>query len=115
VLAGAAFAVASVGAVLAYIDLASPLRAPLTLFFLLVAPAAAVALALRGVEPLGRAVASLSAGIAVDLLVAQAMLALHIWSARGGVVAVAGISLFFLLLTWVRQRYGGRTARTRTL
>ncbi|WP_434588250.1 hypothetical protein [Streptomyces sp. A5-4] len=113
VLAGAALAVSVVGAVLALTDLASPLRAPFTLFFLVVAPAAAVAAGLRGLEPLGRGVAAVAGAIAIDLLVAQAMLAMHIWSIRGGVAAVAGISALLFLLTLVR-RPGGRKARRQT-
>ncbi|MDJ0464564.1 hypothetical protein [Streptomyces sp. H27-C3] len=110
VLAGAALAVSVVGAVLALTDLASPLRAPFTLFFLVVTPTAAVAAGLRGLEPLGRAVAAVAGAIAIDLLVAQAMLAMHIWSIRGGVAAIAGISALLFLLTLVR-RPGDRTAR----
>ncbi|WP_345035090.1 hypothetical protein [Streptomyces sannanensis] len=110
-LAGAAVSVSAVGAVLALTDLASPLRAPFVLFFLLAAPASALAFGLRGLEPLGRLVASLAGAVAIDLLIAQAMLAMHIWSVRGGIAAVAGTSaLLFLLLALVRLREG-RTAR----
>ncbi|WP_338120087.1 hypothetical protein [Streptomyces sporangiiformans] len=111
-LAGAAAAIAGVGAVLALIDVNSPLRAPFTLFFLLAAPGTAVAAALRGLEPFGRTVASLAAAIAVNLLVAQGMLAVHRWSVRGGIVAVAALSSLILLLVLVR-RLRGRTARRR--
>lgn len=111
-LAGAAAAIAGVGAVLAFADIDSPLRAPFTLFFLLAAPGAAVATALRGLEPFGRIVASLSAAVAVNLLVAQGMLAVHQWSARGGIAAVAALSSLILLLVLVR-RLRGRTVRRR--
>lgn len=117
VLAGAALAVSAVGAVLALADLASPLRAPFTLFFLIVAPACAVAAGLRGLEPLGRLVASAAGAVALNLLVAQAMLATHVWSIRGGVVAIAGISALLFLLALVRvrvRRPGGPTARRQT-
>ncbi|HET6860411.1 MAG TPA: hypothetical protein VFH94_25360 [Streptomyces sp.] len=110
VLAGAALAVSVVGAVLALTDLASPLRAPFTVFFLVMAPAAAVAAGLRGLEPLGRVVAAVAGAVAIDLLVAQAMLAMHIWSIRGGIAAVAAISALLFLLTLVR-RPRGRTPR----
>ncbi|MFE9683397.1 hypothetical protein [Streptomyces sp. NPDC006285] len=111
-LAGAATTIAGVGAVLALVDVDSPLRAPFTLFFLLAAPAAAVTAALRGLEPFGRLVASVSAAVAVNLLVAQGMLAVHRWSAPGGIAAVAALSSLILLLVLVR-RLRGRTVRRR--
>ncbi|MEW2574499.1 hypothetical protein [Streptomyces sp. NPDC047070] len=111
-LAGAATTIAGVGAVLALADIDSPLRAPLTLFFLLAAPAATVAIALRNLEPVGRVLASLSAAVAVNLLVAQGMLAVHRWSVPGGIAAVAALSSLILLLVLVR-RLRGRTARRR--
>lgn len=111
-LAGAATAIAGVGAVLALVDVDSPLRAPFTLFFLLAAPGAAVAAALRDLEPFGRTVASLSAAVVVNLLVAQGMLAVHKWSVPGGIAAVAALSSLILLLVLVR-RLRGRTERGR--
>ncbi|MFP3990277.1 hypothetical protein U9R90_22970 [Streptomyces sp. E11-3] len=113
-LAGAACAVGAVGGVLAFADIDASLRGPFALFFLLAAPASAVALALRGLEPWGRLVASSAAAVAVNILVAQAMLALRLWSIRGGITAVAGISLLILLLALVRRPRGDRTARRRT-
>ncbi|MEU5346667.1 MULTISPECIES: hypothetical protein [unclassified Streptomyces] len=111
-LAGAAVAIAGVGAVLALTDVDSPLRAPFALFFLLAAPGTAVGIALRGMEPFGRTVASLSAAVALNLLVAQGMLAVHRWSVRGGIAAVAALSSLILLLVLVR-RFRGRTVRRR--
>lgn len=111
-LAGAAAAIAGVGAVLALTDVDSPLRAPFTLFFLLAAPGTAVAAALRGLEPFGRIVASLSAAVAVNILVAQGMLAVHRWSVRGGIAVVAALSSLMLLLVLVR-RLRGRTVSRR--
>ncbi|MEU9184493.1 hypothetical protein AB0D14_07990 [Streptomyces sp. NPDC048484] len=111
-LAGAATTIAGIGAVLALVDVDSPLRAPFTLFFLLAAPGTAVAAALRGLEPFGRVLASLSAAVAVNLLVAQGMLAVHRWSAPGGIAAVAALSSLILLLVLVR-RLRGRTVRRR--
>ncbi|MEU8891794.1 hypothetical protein [Streptomyces sp. NPDC048442] len=108
--AGAALAVAAAGAFLAFTDMSSPLRAPFTVVFMVVAPGAAVAMWLRALDPLGRTVASAAAALALNLLVAQAMLAMHLWSFRGGIAAVAGISALLFLLTLVRRR-GGRTAR----
>jgi hypothetical protein len=107
-LAGAATAVAAAGALLVLIDSGSPLRAPCTLFFLLAAPAGAIAAARRGPDPLGRAVTALAGAIVVDLLVAQGMLAAHRWSAGGGVVVVTGFSLLVLLVALLRGRVRGR-------
>ncbi len=112
-LAGAAVAVAAAGALLALTGTASPLRGPLVLFFLLAAPGAAIGAGLRGLAPLGRVVTSLAGAVAVDLLVAQALLALHLWSVRGGIVAVTAVSSLVLLLVSVR-RLRGRTERRRT-
>ncbi|WP_201304860.1 hypothetical protein [Streptomyces sp. GS7] len=102
--AGAAFGTAATGAVLSIGDIGSPLRAPFTLFFLLMAPAAAIAAALGRMDPLGRAVVAGAGALAVDLLVAQTMLALHVWSVRGGVLAVAALSGAGLLLSAIRRR-----------
>ncbi|MFD6432120.1 hypothetical protein ACFWFC_05190 [Streptomyces venezuelae] len=111
--AGAAVAVGAVGAVLALVDLSSPLRGPFTLFFLLAAPGAAIGAALRALTPWGRAVVCVSGALAVNLLVAQGMLALHMWSVRGGVVAVAALSSLVLLLT-AGRRLRRRAAQRRS-
>lgn len=112
-LAGVAVAVAGVGAVLALADVDASLRGPFTLFFLLAAPGAAIGAALRGLDPFARTVVSVAGAIAVDLLVAQGMLAVHRWSVRGGIVAVAAISSLVLLLV-VARRLRARAARRRT-
>lgn len=109
-LAGAATAVGGTGAFLALTDSGSPLRGPLTLFFLLAAPAAAFAAGLTGLAAFGRVLTSLAGAVVLDMLVAQGMLAVHRWSVRGGIVAVAVISSLALLLVSVR-RSRGRTAR----
>lgn len=109
-LAGAATAVAGGGALLALADADSPLRAPLTLFFLLAAPAAAIAAALRGLDPFGRLLAAVAGSVVLNMLVAQGMLATHRWSVRGGIVAVTALSALILVLVSVR-RLRGRTAR----
>ncbi|MEU2055436.1 hypothetical protein [Streptomyces bungoensis] len=107
-LAGAATAVGAVGATLALTDSGSPLRGPFALFFLLAAPAAAIAAALGGLDPYGRVLTALAGAVVVDMLVAQGMLALHRWSVRGGVVAVAGISLLLLLSVLVAGKSRSR-------
>lgn len=112
-LAGMAVVVGAVGAMLALTDIDSPLRAPFTLFFLLAAPGFAIGAALKGLEPWGRIVASVSGAVAVNLLVTQAMLALHMWSVRGGVVALTVIGSLTYLLVQVR-RLRRRTPTRRT-
>ncbi|WP_406214796.1 hypothetical protein [Streptomyces canus] len=107
-LAGAATAVGGFGALLAFSGSDSPLRAPLTLFFLLAAPAAGIAAALRGFDPFARVLASLAGSVVLNMLVAQGMLATHRWSARGGVMAMALISALILVLVLMRRR---RTAK----
>ncbi|MEC4018540.1 hypothetical protein [Streptomyces sp. H27-D2] len=111
-LAGAAVGVAGVGLALALADVSSQLRAPFTLFFLIAAPAAAVGAALRGLDPMSRVVVAAAAATGIDLLVAQLMLALHIWSVRGGVLAVAVLSAVCFLPATVRRRRAG-DARSR--
>ncbi|MBG0856474.1 hypothetical protein I2W78_32625 [Streptomyces spinoverrucosus] len=113
-LAGAATAVGGIGALLALIESDSPLRGPFTLFFLLAAPAVAIAAALDGLDPLGRAIVALAGAIVVDMLVAQGLLALHLWSVRGGIAVVTVLSALTLLLVLVR-RSSGRTARRQGL
>ncbi|MGC0332984.1 hypothetical protein RKD23_005974 [Streptomyces sp. SAI-170] len=111
-LVGAATAAAGTGTLLALADSTSPLRGPFTLFFLLAAPALALARLLRALDPLGRAIAALGGAIVLDILVAQTLLALHQWSVRGGIVAVAAISAL-LLLPVPLWRLRGRGARRR--
>jgi hypothetical protein len=112
-LAGMAAAVAGVGAVLAFADADSVLRGPFTLFFLLVAPGAAIGATLRGLEPFGRTVACVAGAVSVNLLVAQGMIATHSWSVPGGITAVTVISSLVLLPGPVR-RLRDRTKRRRT-
>ncbi len=83
------------------------------MFFLLAAPAAAIAAALRGLDPFGRGVAAVAGAVVVNMLVAQGMLAVHRWSVPGGIVAVTSISALILVLVTVR-RLRGRTTRRRT-
>ena len=68
---------------------------------------------MRGLEPFGRAVVSVAGAVAVNLLVAQGMVATHTWSVPGGIAAVTVISSLVLLLVLVR-RPRGRTERRRT-
>ncbi|WP_431773510.1 hypothetical protein [Streptomyces cucumeris] len=111
VIAGVVVGIGGVGAALALADVDSPLRAPFTLFFLVVAPAMAVGGALRGLDTVARCVLAVTGALALDLLVAQTMLALHLWSVRGGVLAVGCLSLLILTGTRVARRPRGATGR----
>lgn len=95
---------------LALADIASPVRAPFTLFFLFAAPGWALAAALRGLDPLSRALLAAGGAMVVDLLVAQGMLALGMWSVRGGVAVVAALSATLFLLSPARRAWGARAA-----
>ncbi|MEV5956393.1 hypothetical protein AB0M11_21920 [Streptomyces sp. NPDC051987] len=101
-LAGAATAVAGTGALLAFTDSGASSRGPFALFYLLAAPAVAIGAALRGLDPFARVLTALAGAVALDMLVAQGMLATHHWTWRGGLVAVTTISLFLLLLVLLR-------------
>ncbi|WP_037678156.1 hypothetical protein [Streptomyces albus] len=114
-LAGAAAGVAGLGAALALTGSESPLRAPFTLFFLLAAPAAAIAAVLTGTDPLSRWVIAVSGAIAVDVLVAQGMLALRLWTVRGGITVIAGVSAALLLYAALRRHREHAAARSRIL
>ena len=105
-LAGAAVGTGVAGAALVLADISSPLRAPFTFFFLIVAPGAALASALRGLDPLTRVVVAAIGSIVLDLLVGQVMLMLHLWSIRGGVAVVAALSAALYLLPLARRSYG---------
>ncbi|MFB7500795.1 hypothetical protein ACFC09_40040 [Streptomyces sp. NPDC056161] len=103
-LTGVAAAVGGVGALLALTGSASPLRGPFALFFLLAAPATAIASVLRGLDPFGRLLVSLAGAVVVDMLVAQGMLAVHRWSVDGGILAVTVFSLLLFLAEGILER-----------
>jgi hypothetical protein len=64
----------------------------------LAAPALAVALPLRTLDPLARAVVALGAAATVDTLVAETMLVAGVWSTRNGLIAVGALSALLLLV-----------------
>ncbi|MGW7364855.1 hypothetical protein ACWGI8_15845 [Streptomyces sp. NPDC054841] len=102
-LAGGALAASAVGATLALAGLESPLRAPFALFYLAVAPAAGLAAALRPMAPAARIPLSAAGAVLIDLLVAQSMRALDLWSVESGVTTVAAIT-FLLFVIGIRNR-----------
>lgn len=113
-LAGAGAVAGVAGLVLALSHAGSPLRGPLALFFLLAAPGAAFAAALRGLDPWARVLTSVAGAVAVVMLVTQGMLAVHRWSVDGGVIAVAVLSASAFLLQWIiRQLRGGAVQEIR--
>ncbi|MGH4007097.1 MAG: hypothetical protein ACRDTH_02825 [Pseudonocardiaceae bacterium] len=67
-------------------------RTGVTIAFLIAAPATAIAMGLRGIDPLGRMVIALATAAVVNTLVAQTMLVTGMWSIAGGVAAVGVIS-----------------------
>ncbi|WP_394435258.1 hypothetical protein [Streptomyces sp. SGAir0957] len=91
-LAGAAVLTGGAGLVLVLVDARFPLRAPLALCYLLAAPGAVFAAALRGLDPWARGALSLTGAVTVVVLVAQGMLAVRHWSVEGGVIVVGALS-----------------------
>jgi hypothetical protein len=110
-LAGAAVGTSVAGAALALADISSPLRAPFTFFFLIVAPGAALASTLRGLDPPTRVVVAVVGSITLDVLVGQVLLMLHLWSVRGGVAVVAALSAALFLLPLAVGGYGSAVRR----
>ncbi|WP_369380295.1 hypothetical protein [Streptomyces sp. cg36] len=109
-LGGASLAASASGAALALLPLDSPLRAPLALYFLFAAPAQALHSALRRLQPLPRAVASLSGAVLINLLIAEIMASSNTRSIPGEIMAVAVISfLLFLAGTGVNHSINDRS------
>ncbi|MFI6105581.1 hypothetical protein [Streptomyces sp. NPDC051310] len=73
------------------------------------APAAGLAAALHRLEPATRTVLAVAGAVAVDVLVAAVMAALHMWSVRGAVAAVAALSVLLGAVSGVRRAKGPRT------
>jgi hypothetical protein len=109
-------AAGTVGLALALAGVDSPLRVPLLLLFLAVAPAVAVAGLLRGFDTLAVLVVSGGATIAINSLVAATMLTLGVWSPRAGLLAVAAITAVCLAgqLPAVRTLVTRRSSPQRT-
>lgn len=97
----------AIGAVLALADVQTPVRMLLTPLFLLVVPGGAVAGLLRDRDPLATLTVGAAASLAVNVLLAEAMLLFDAWSPRAG-VATIGVLGFFLLV--IRLLYRGRAS-----
>jgi hypothetical protein len=91
-LRGAALIIGGAGAILALTGVSTSIRGPAVLVFLVTAPALAVAALLSRVDPVARGIVAVTAAIAINVLVAEAMLAAAAWSPRAGLVAIAIIS-----------------------
>jgi hypothetical protein len=100
----AAIAAGSVGAIMAIANIGSPVRAPLVLIFLLVAPAAAIAGLLDRFDGLARLIIAGTAAIVINFLVAEIMLAAGLWSPRGSVIVVTVITVVSALAQVARVR-----------
>ncbi|MEW9534334.1 hypothetical protein [Microbispora sp. NPDC049125] len=95
------------GALLALADVQTPARMLLTPLFLLVVPGAAVVGLLRDRDPLATLTVGLAASLAINVLLAEAMLLFDAWSPRAG-VATIGVLGFFLLV--IRLLYRGQAS-----
>lgn len=109
VLIGVVGALCAAGAVLALADVQTPARLILTPVFLLLAPGVAIAGLLRDRDPLSALTVGLAASLAVNVLLAEAMLLFDAWSPRAGVATVAVVSAFLVIL---RQLHRPRTRVT---
>ncbi len=100
----------AVGAVLALADIETPVRMFLTPLFLFVVPGAAVAGLLRDRDPLSVLTVGAAASLAVNVVLAEAMLLFDAWSPRAG-VATVGVLSFFLWI--IRSLYRGQASAER--
>lgn len=106
---GVLVAAGGVGAALTLAGVRSPVTGPLTLLFLLLAPAAGTALLLRSMDAPARAVVAGAAALVADTAVAETMLVTSHWSPRGGVAAVAVISAVLAVPAAARRLRGRAT------
>ncbi|MFI1830524.1 hypothetical protein ACH41E_29400 [Streptomyces sp. NPDC020412] len=111
-LAGVACAAAGTGVTLALTGSNSPLRAPFTLLFLFLGPAAGLFAALHRLEPWVRASAAASGSLVVNLVLAAGLSWLEVPVVGIGVTAIVAVTaLMFLWATW--ERRSGRTSTAR--
>lgn len=98
------------GAALTLADAGSPVTGPLTLLFVLFAPAVCVASLLPGLDTPARVIVAGAASLALAGAVAEIMLVTSGWSPRGGIIAT-GIACAALAVTAVvlhRRCFGSR-------
>ncbi|MFI6454141.1 hypothetical protein ACIBF6_21580 [Streptosporangium amethystogenes] len=86
------------GAVIALVDIDTPLRLVLTPLFLLAVPGFAVVGLLRDRDPLAALSVGAAASLVVNVLLAAAMLTFDAWSPRAGVATIAVLGGFIYVL-----------------
>jgi hypothetical protein len=77
---------------------------PLVPVFAFAAPAFCTALLFTGLDPAARCILSGAAAIALNVAVAEVMLACSLWSPRGGLMAIAAGCIPFFAVAVVRRR-----------
>jgi hypothetical protein len=116
VAAGVAGAAGAAGLGLETAGVRSTVRAALVLLFLIVAPTAAVAGTLRGFDGFARLIIAFTAAIVILALTSVIMLLAGVWSAPGGLLAVAGITAACQAVQAppVRRAFSGRQSAGRS-
>jgi hypothetical protein len=87
-----AVAAGAVGVTLALIGTSTPLRTPLVVLFLAVAPTAAIARLLPGIDAFARLIVACTATVVVGALAAEVTVAVGVWSPRTGLVVIVVIT-----------------------
>jgi len=104
-------AAGAVGAALAIAGAGPPLRLPLLLLFLALAPALAVGTWLSGFDRAAQVVIAGTAAIVVNFGVAETMIIAGVWSPRAGVAAIALLSGLIAAIHFIfRQNLAAKTA-----
>ena len=100
-LIGGSLAAGAVGAALAIAGAGTPLRLPLLLLFLVLAPALAVSSWLTGIDLAARVLIAGTAAVVVNFGVAETMIVCGVWSPRAGVAAVALLSALIAAIHYI--------------
>lgn len=106
-----AVAIGGIGAVLTLAGFTGPAIGALTLLFLVAAPSAAVSWAVAAEDVASRVALGFLGAVAVNAVVASVMLALGLWSPRGGLAAVAAVSAACAAARAIRDRRKEGVAR----
>lgn len=101
---GALVLAGATGAALTLAGVESPATGPLTLLFVLVAPAVCAGLLLRGLDVLARVIVSGAASVALAASVGELMLVTSGWSPDGGVIATAAVCAALAVAAVVLRR-----------
>jgi hypothetical protein len=92
------------GAGLTVAAVRSPVTGPLTLLFLLFAPAVCVALLVPALDVLARVIVAGTAALALAAAIAEVMLVASLWSPRGGVIADGVACALLMAVAGLRRR-----------